>query len=236
MNPPCFCLDFEATGVSPTQDKPVQACLVSRQSGTDRILMNTLVNPCRTIDPGATAVHGITDAMVRFAPDYAWVAWQISQIVAQGEAGRFMVSFNGSNYDIPMLDMCLGRPGVTIPQVDVLRFARRHFAELRGSQGGKKLGELYEIFLGRSLVGAHDAAVDVLATLDLLEAMQERAQVGLAELAEEQSQPRAWPIMAIGKYIGLPVAEVPRSWAAFMSTRQDLDPDLRATVNAILAR
>ena len=70
MNPPCFCLDFEATGVSPTQDKPVQACLVSRQSGTDRILMNTLVNPCRTIDPGATAVHGITDAMVRFTPDY----------------------------------------------------------------------------------------------------------------------------------------------------------------------
>jgi hypothetical protein len=62
-----------------------------------------------------------------------------------------------------------------------------------------------------------------------------KAGVTLAQLAAEQAQPMPYIVMPLGKYTGVPVDEVPRSWAQFMSDK-DLDPDLRATVDYILQR
>lgn len=231
--------DLETTGVSVMTDKPVQACLVWRQGGTDRVLMNTRVNPCMAIDPAATAIHGITQDQVRYAPDYSMVAWQLSLLVAeiaQQEAHSYLVTFNGNRFDIPLLNVCLGQKAFNVLDIDVLRFARHYFPDVRGTKGGKTLGELYHIFVGRPLEGAHDAAADVIATLDLLDAMQIRAQIDLDHLAEEQKQARPYRVMPIGKYTGVPVEEVPVSWAQFMATKSDLDPDLQATVDTILGR
>ena len=234
-------MDFESTGVSPIHDRPVQVGLVLRlyENGayTDHPMIDMLCNPGKPIDPGAAAIHGISDAQVAHAPSAYDTVDYLAQTVAYYAQGResYVCTYNGYSYDLPMANSTLGRPAFSIPHVDVLRMVRHKFPEVRGAQGGKKLTELYEVFLGRPLVNAHDAVADICATLDLLSDLLQRTGLSLAQLAEEQRTPRPYAIMPLGKYIGLRVDEVPRSWAQFMVDK-DLDADLRATVEAILAR
>lgn len=235
-------LDFETSGLDLMRDRPVQVGLVlrffsSREVYQDHVLVNQLCDPGKPIDPGAAAVHGITDAQVKgLVPAYDVVNY-LSQLVAYYSQGReaYVVTYNGSNFDIPMMNNLLGREGVTLPQIDVLRFIRHYFPAVRGAFGGKTLGEMHQVFLNRSLASAHDAVADIAGTLDLLRALQVKAGVSLAQIAQEQSQPRPYTVMPLGKYTGVLVSEVPKSWATFMSSK-DLDPDLRATVDYILAR
>jgi len=235
-------LDFESSGLDLMRDRPVQVGLVlrfflERDIYQDSVLVNQLCDPGKPIDPGAAAVHGITDAMVAGqATAYAVVEY-LSQVIAYYAQGReaYVVTYNGSNFDIPMMNNLLGREGVTLPQIDVLRFIRHYFPEVRGAFGGKTLGEMHQVFLNRSLASAHDAVADITGTLDLLRALQVKAGVSLAQIAQEQSQPRPYTVMPLGKYTGVLVSEVPKSWATFMRSK-DLDPDLRATVDYILAR
>lgn len=242
MNNTLICgVDLETSGVSVTNDAPVQVGVVLRLhdhgSYADYPAVNMLCNPGKPIEPGATAVHGITDAQVAYTPSAYDVVRYMAQTVAYYAHGRtaFTVGFNSSNFDIPMANHVLGYEAFSLPHIDVLRLIRFKFPGARGSLGGKKLGEMYEVFLGRPLQNAHDAIVDISATLDLLEALQQRTGMSMAEIAEEQSQPHPYQILPLGRYIGLPIAEVPRSWATFMQDK-DLDPDLRATVDTILAR
>ena len=240
-----FGLDFETTGT--VDPYPVQACLVMRQNGTDRVLLNTLVKPRKPIEPEASRVHGITDEAVVHAPDEAVVAWTITTLIraytrdvdGTVQQGFFLVTFNGANFDVPLLDSLVPHPlqahAIPLPHIDVLRFARHYFPEVKGTNGGKTLGELYHIFTNKPLSSAHDAAVDVLGTLELLEAMRIKAGVTIWQLAEEQRRPKPYAVMPIGKYTGTPIDEIPKSWAHFMLDK-DLDQDLRATVEYILQR
>lgn len=233
--------DVESSGLSLTEDYPVQVSLVLREHTNghcmDYPLVNQLANPGKPIDPGATAVHGITDAMVADMPS----AWSVVEYAAQMAAyyaqGRetYLISYNGSNFDLPMANNILQRQAFTLPHVDVLRFIRHYFPDVRGFLGGKTLGEMHQVFLNRTLEGAHGAQADVIGTLDLLRALQIKAGVTLAQLASEQTIARPYLFMPLGKYVGLPISEVPYSWAKFMSTKS-LDPDLRATVDAIMNR
>jgi DNA polymerase-3 subunit epsilon len=237
-NPTYLGLDFETTGVSPTLDRPVQIGLIMRDAGQDYPLINMLCNPGLPIQPGAAAVHGITEKMVAGQPSAYDSVKYLSELVEYYAQGResYLITYNGFSYDVPMANNTLGRAAFSIPHIDVLRLIRHHFPEIRGGLGGKKLTELYEVFLGKPLEHAHDAVADISASMDLLDVLLARLGKTAKEMADEQLTPRPYSVMPLGKYIGMPVAEVPRSWAAFMAPKQDLDPDLRATVDAILAR
>ena len=233
--------DLETSGVSVHLDRPVQIGLVMRlyENGryTDYPAINMLCNPGKPIDPGAVAVHGITDAQVANAPSAYDAVDYLAKTVAYYAQGReaYVCTYNGYSFDVPMANNTISRPAFTIPHIDVLRMVRHKFPEVRGALGGKKLTELYEVFLGRPLENAHDAVADIGATLDLLGALLGRTGMSLAQLAEEQSKPRAYRVLPLGKYMGVAVEQVPRSWYQFMQNKQ-LDPDLRATVDAMLAR
>ncbi len=234
-------MDLETSGISVSKDRPVQACMVLRSSGADRVLLNTLVNPCMPIPQGATNVHHISDLHVKSMPDYIFVAWQM-RLIADNIGPFTLVTFNGNSFDVPMINNCLGERVFKAGHIDVLRFARHHFPEVRGtrSKGGQTLGELYEIFCGRPLEGAHDAAADVIGTLDLLDAMRKKAGMTVERLVEEQNKAKPYAVIPFGKYSGTLLSDVPKSWAQWMANKaaeegNPLDCDLQATVDAILA-
>lgn len=233
--------DIESTGTDKT-DKPVQVCLILRDGTTDRVLVNELVDPVMPIAPGAAAVHGITDEMVRgVAPDYVMSAWKLSLLAQALKAGGdapVLVTFNGRSFDVPMINRCLGAEVFAgFDHVDVLQFARRHFPLVKGSisKGGKTLSELYLHFIGKEIENAHNAVYDVRATLDLLDAMRKKAGMTLQALVEDQKEYKKYTVMPLGKYIGYAIDDVPISWGAFMEDK-DLDGDLKATVDYILSR
>jgi DNA polymerase III epsilon subunit-like protein len=241
MSTQCVGFDLETTGTDLT-DKPVQICLILRDGTTDRILVNELVDPRMPIAPGAMEVHGITEAMVsEITPDYVMAAWKLSLLAQALKAGGdppILVTFNGRSFDVPMINRCLGAEVFEgFAHVDVMQFARRHFPLVKGnlSKGGKTLSDLYLHFIGKPIEHAHNAVYDVMATLDLLDAMRKKAGMTMQALVEDQKEYKRYAIMPIGKYIGYAIDDVPISWANFMNDK-DLDGDLRATVDYILAR
>src|SRR2546426_10352003 len=65
--------------------------------------------PCRLFTPGATKVHGCTDAAVREAPSFAEV-WPEFRAFIRDDV---LIAHNGQHFDIPVLRrLAAGREGV----------------------------------------------------------------------------------------------------------------------------
>jgi len=58
-------LDTETTGLNPPRDKIVELAIVDQ---SDTVLINTLINPVRSIPEQVIGIHGIQDDMVKNAP------------------------------------------------------------------------------------------------------------------------------------------------------------------------
>ncbi|HEV3154879.1 MAG TPA: 3'-5' exonuclease [Candidatus Baltobacteraceae bacterium] len=67
-------VDVETTGFSPVHDRIVEVACVLVEHGAVRAAWSSLVNPGREIPYYATAVHGIGNADVAFAPHFEDVA------------------------------------------------------------------------------------------------------------------------------------------------------------------
>ena len=229
-----FAFDLETTSVESATTTPAQICLVSEYQGVRRVLMNTLVRPGEPIQPGAEAIHGISDEMTKSAPDYTLVAW-IAHLLWQVMAPEILLTYNGKLFDLPILDRCLGAPvfpGIT--HIDMLDVAYRFFPELPSH----KLGAVYAEFMKQPLDSAHNAYADVNATLDLFRAMRVRIGMTIDQLAFEMETPKAYSVFPLGKHKGKLLRDVDRGWAiwalkSFGTMRPDLELSLRMVVDGI---
>ena len=158
--------DVESTGKAPMIDRVVQICLTRvDDDGNREILVNSLVNPEMPISEGATEVHGITDSDVSEAPTFAQLAPQLEHLFSQADA---IIGYNSSKFDNTMIDEEFRRVGSDFrvsskPQIDVKRLLE-HIVP-------RDLNSVSERYLNRSIEGAHDASVDVSATLDIMHAL-----------------------------------------------------------------
>jgi DNA polymerase III epsilon subunit-like protein len=178
-------IDLETTGVSIARCEIVQWGMVAA-SMPDPIKNHArprveLARPAEPIPPGATAVHGITDAMVAGALPFADQAAGLTQEIAT-LAPDVIVTFNGSAFDLPIL----ARYGVTFPatakHLDAYRVwqvardqkarspiwpDRPHAGRFTGA-----LGSAYAWTTGREPeVTEHDAGADCLLTLAVADAL-----------------------------------------------------------------
>lgn len=160
--------DIESTGKSPMVDKIVQICLISIDSeGKRDVLLNTLVNPEMPISEGASEVHGIYDSDVAEAPTFSQIADQLESYFNNAKA---IIGYNSSKFDNTMLNEEFIRINRQFdisskPQIDVKRLLE--YVEPRD------LNSVSERYLGKTIEGAHDACVDVEATLDIMEKLKE---------------------------------------------------------------
>jgi len=80
-------LDTETTGL----EKPAEIVQVGIIDGpTGNVLLDTYVYPFKPIPPDATAIHGITPEMVKYAPIWTVVRKQVLEIIA----GKDVVVYN----------------------------------------------------------------------------------------------------------------------------------------------
>ena len=161
--------DLEATGVSPLEDRIIEACFLRREPDGRESVFASLVNPGRPIPPDATEVNRITNAMVAGCPTFKDLAPQILALLADAD----LAGFNILGFDIPLLAAEIARAGM-LPNNPTRRrildayliFHRREPHSLAGAA---------RLYCGLELgAEAHRAEVDVRATAAVLDDQVER--------------------------------------------------------------
>jgi len=175
---PLLGLDTETTGVDVDGDRVVTAALVLREPG-GTLVRTWLVDPGVEIPAEASAIHGITTAhaAAHGAPAPQALDEIATLVVDAQRDGVPIVAYNAAfdlslldaelaRHDLPTLAERLGRP--VRPVLDPLVLDR---AWDPAREGKRRLVDLLERYEVLALGPLHTADADVLATLDLLDAL-----------------------------------------------------------------
>ena len=188
---PLAAFDTETTGVDVETDRIVSAAVVVQDAPGNRPRVRRwLVNPGIPVPAGATAVHGLTDEHLQ--ANGRWPSPVMDEIVRELSehctAGRPLVVMNAP-FDLTLLDRELRRhrassldrwfESVPLRVLDP-RVLDKHLDRYR--KGRRTLTDLcahYEV----ELKGAHDAAADALAAMDVVRAVGRRFAPRLERLS-----------------------------------------------------
>jgi DNA polymerase-3 subunit epsilon len=167
LSKPIAFIDLETTGISITNDRIIEIAIVKIATDGTRLVKRKLINPGMPIPAGSTAVHGITDEMVKDAPSFKQVANECKQFMDHCDIG----GYNSNRFDIPMLIEEFLRAGIEFSTegrkfVDVQKIF--HKMEER------TLSAAYKFYCQKILEGAHSAEADAQATYEILEAQVTR--------------------------------------------------------------
>jgi len=188
---PLAAFDTETTGVDVETDRIVSAAVVVQDApGSRPRVTRWLVNPGVPVPEAATAVHGLTDEHLQRNGRWpAPVMYEIAEELAEQAAmARPLVVMNAP-FDLTLLDRELRRhrassldrwfESSTLRVLDP-RVLDKHLDRYR--KGRRTLTDLCAHY-GVTLEGAHDAAADALAALDLVRALGRRFAARLERLS-----------------------------------------------------
>ncbi len=164
---PLVVFDIESTGIVPTRDRIVE--LAVQKIYPDGQMQNTVLrlNPEMPVPPGATAIHGITDADVADCPTFGIIAEKLFRYLEDCD----LAGYNITGFDIPMLESEFRRAGFEFKVENRKVVDAYHiFCKLYP----RTLTAAYKFFCGKELEGAHGAAADTAATLEVLLGQLER--------------------------------------------------------------
>ncbi|MFZ4397222.1 MAG: exonuclease domain-containing protein [Kiritimatiellia bacterium] len=161
LDRPLAILDIEATGISPRADRIVELAILRLDPDGTEQLRTWLVNPTLAIPVETTAIHGITDDVVKNCPTFAQVAGEVKAFIGTSD----LAGYNIGRFDVPMLCEEFLRAGVAF-EADSRRVldAQRIF-HLREP---RDLSAALVFYCGQAHVDAHGAEGDVRATRNVL--------------------------------------------------------------------
>jgi DNA polymerase-3 subunit epsilon len=230
---PLVVIDVEATGTDPSEARVIQLAMKrvepKGEEGVEIRSYVTLVDPGRPIPASVTRLTGLSAEDVELAPTMEAVFGEVEGWFAVAD----LVGYNLIRYDLPLLEAEWERhrggsfPGPEDREVvDVFQIEKRLTP--------MTLSAVYERRVGEDMGGAHDAMVDVEATLDVLRSQVREEAVGrstpgdLAEFARGKylddgrrlKETAEGVVFAFGKHSGRVVEEVVKTdpgyvqWAA----------------------
>ncbi|HUR62148.1 MAG TPA: 3'-5' exonuclease [Candidatus Thermoplasmatota archaeon] len=213
-------IDTETCALGPGRDRLVQFCAMELDGDLNQLSVWTeLVNPGCHIPSAATAIHGISDDMVRDAPRFGFFAPRLRALI---RPDTVFMAYN-AGFDLGILDLEFTRCGVEPipahqPVLDPLQLERRLTS--------RSLGPTYRRYTGKDLENAHTADADVMA---MVEVLRHQREVHADILPPRTEDLVGWPSQAprirrkghlykdesgtvrlgFGKHNGKPAAEVP---------------------------
>ena len=164
---PLIFFDIEATGTDTTRDRIVEIALIKNYPDGKREEKVVRVNPGIKISAEVIAIHGITNEDVAKAPGFKEVAVSLLEFMEGCDFGGFGIT----RFDIPLLIEEFRRCGQTFPTNDpaildgLTIFHRKEPRDLTAA---------YQFYCQKTLVGAHGARADALASQEVLFAQLER--------------------------------------------------------------
>jgi DNA polymerase III epsilon subunit-like protein len=225
-------IDLETTGIDLDHDSIVQlaAVMIDLDTGRPITLLSMYCNPGRPIDPGAAEVHGIKDEDVQWATPAQWALSHLKLALDKLEEGGNTVVICGQNherFDIPMMDRIL--PSAHFNEylsVDTYTIALREWPEMP-----HKLGELYEWYVEKTAINAHDAAADCYMVAEILLKYMGEHDREIITLANELEQPHVLDKFPFGKHKGMPVDKIPSGYLNWCRVNfTEVHKDVEATI------
>lgn len=163
LDRPLIVFDIESTGVNARQDRIIELAAIRVEPDGTETAKCWLLNPGVKIPPETTAIHGITDEIVKDCPTFKDAAREIEAFFA----GCDLSGFNADRFDIPCLEEEFARVGLNLNvgsrrHVDVQRIYHK--------KEPRDLTAAVRFYCDRDHAGAHGAEADTQATLDVLKA------------------------------------------------------------------
>jgi len=224
-------IDTETTGIDLDHDSVVQlaAVMYDQATGNPVTLLSMLCNPGTEISQGASDVHGITQEELHWATPTAWALQHLKMALdaLEQQGDVILVGHNSDRFDIPLIHRILPSAGFnTYLTVDTYTMAMREWPEKE-----HKLGLLYEWYVGKPAVKAHDAAADCWMVAEILHKYLTEKGMTLMELSRQQEEPRLMEVWPWGKYKGQRVDDLPQSFLNWCRTNyHEVHPDIEATI------
>jgi DNA polymerase-3 subunit epsilon len=160
-------MDLETTGLSLTQDRIVEIAMLKVNPDGTQLKKRKLINPERPIPAEVTAIHGITDEMVKDAPIFKVAANEIRQFIE----GADLAGYNSNKFDWPLLMEEFLRCG---QEFDIKGRKLLDVQKIFHVMEPRTLSAAYKFYCDQVLDNAHSADADVSATWEVFEAQLNR--------------------------------------------------------------
>lgn len=213
-----ICLDIEATGLDPKEDRIIELAAVRFQLGKELERYEKLIDPRCSINAESTVIHGITNAMVANQPKIEHILPEFLSFI-----GKDIIIGHQISFDISLLiEECKRHQ---IPHslasalcIDTLRLAR-HYGDSQ-----KNSLEYLAIHFNIPIDKMHRAMNDVLLNIQVFAHLVQPYR-SLDEIVKILNKPIKMRSMPLGKYKGRLFSEIPENylrWAEHQKFDQDL--------------
>jgi DNA polymerase-3 subunit epsilon len=159
--------DLETTGLQITKDRIVQIAVLKVFPDGTTEEFSRLVNPEMVIADESTAIHGVSNEMVKNEPTFAQLAPDILAFIGDAD----LAGYNSNKFDIPVLSEELLRTG------NDFDLSNRRFVDVQNifhKMEQRTLAAAYQFYCGKTIENAHNAIYDTLATYEVLLAQLEK--------------------------------------------------------------
>lgn len=205
--------DTETTGVKADKDKIIE---IAAYDPYNNLSFVSFINPKTPIPSEATAIHNITDEMVKEAPTFEEVGKKFFEFCS-GEV--VLIAHNNDAFDKPFLEAECSKASLPIPTwsyIDSLKWARKYRPDLPRHS----LQHLREVFNIPSNQ-AHRALDDVMILHQVFSLLiGDLSMETILELMQTETLMRHMPF---GKHKGLLLQDVPSHYIRWLAENGALD-------------
>lgn len=155
--------DVETTGLDLTKDRIIQLAMIKYPADKSKKIeeVDMLFNPEMPIPAKTTAIHGITDAMVKDQPTFKEKSGWIYLFLKDAD----LAGFNSNRFDIPILIEEFARTDFNF---SLLNRRLIDVQNIYHKMEPRNLRAAYRFYTGQNLENAHNALADVRATAAVL--------------------------------------------------------------------
>lgn len=157
---PLVTIDLETTDKEVSTARIVQMSIIKRYPNGEIEKKTRLINPTVLISEAASQIHGITNEMVKDENTFKNISKGLFDFIS----GCDFLTYNGNNFDIPILAEEFLRCGINFPEPDTkLIDAFSIFLK----ESPRTLVAAYKTYCGKDLDDAHNAEADTNATYEV---------------------------------------------------------------------
>ncbi|MCR9164466.1 MAG: exonuclease domain-containing protein [Nannocystaceae bacterium] len=164
---PLVFFDVEATGVDPANDRIVELSILRVGSEGVEPIRTWRVKPGIRIPVEATEIHGISNEDVDAAPTFEQIADEVLALIDDCDLGGFAIG----RFDVRIVQSELVRAGRAF---DVTTRRVLDAQVIYHRREPRNLAAALQFYRGKELEGAHGAAADTVASLEVFAGQLER--------------------------------------------------------------